>query len=487
MAFNYRLIFRVTAMVILLLAVAMVPAMFVSLLYGERDTALAFLGAILPTAVVSLPFVIYLKPLKPTIHIRDGFLIVSLSWIIGSLFGALPFLISGAIPGFADAFFESASGFTTTGASILSDVEVLPRGILFWRSFTHWLGGMGILIFAIALFPSLKLGSFLIAKAEAPGPSLDKLTPKLSDSAKLLYYVYTGMTIAEVLLLMLGGLDLFDAMIHTFGTVATGGFSSYNASIAHFDSLYVEMVVVVFMILAGTNFNLYFLLLRRNMKGFLADREWRTYMGVIVASFVSITFLLNHFKIDASIGESMRLSIFQTVTILTTTGFATADFSFWPTTCLVILLVLMFIGGCSGSTSGAMKSIRFLVLFKLIKRGIKKRLHPNAVVPIKLAGKNVASDRVSNIASFIFTYLLLFVLGALVVSLEGTDLVTAISASAACLGNIGPGFGEVGPMVNYGFLSAPTKLFLSMMMIAGRLELFTILLLFTRTFWNPDR
>ena len=487
MAFNNRLIFRVTAMIVLLLAGAMVPAMIVSLLYGERDTALAFLGAILPTAAVSLPFVAYLKPASPTIHIRDGFLIVALSWIIGSLCGALPFLISGAIPGFADAFFESASGFTTTGASILTNVEILPRGILFWRSFTHWLGGMGILIFAIALFPSLKLGSFLIAKAEAPGPSLDKLTPKLSDSAKLLYFVYTGMTIAQVLLLMLGGLDLFDALIHTFGTVATGGFSSYNASVAHFDSLYVEMVIVVFMILAGTNFNLYFLLLRRNLKGFLADREWRTYMAVIVFSFVAITFILNYFEVTAGIGESMRYSIFQTVTILTTTGYATSDFALWPTACMVILLVLMFIGGCSGSTSGGMKSIRFLVLFKLIKRGIKKRLHPSAVVPVKLGGKNLASDRVSNIASFIFTYLLLFVLGTLVVSLEGTDLVTAISASAACLGNIGPGLGEVGPVLNYGFFSAPTKLFLSMLMIAGRLELFTILLLFTRTFWNPDR
>lgn len=487
MAFNYRLIFRITAMIVLLLAGAMVPAMIVSVIYGERDTAIALLGAILLTAVVSLPFVIYLKPSSSTIHIRDGFLIVALSWIIGSLCGALPFVVSGAIPSFADAFFESASGFTTTGASILTNIEILPRGILFWRSFTHWLGGMGILIFAIALFPSLKLGSFLIAKAEAPGPSLDKLTPKLSDSAKLLYFVYTGMTIAEVLLLMLGGLDLFDALIHTFGTVATGGFSSYNASIAHFDSLYVEMVIVVFMILAGTNFNLYFLLLRRNLKGFLADREWRTYMTVIVFSFIAITFILNHFEVTSSIGESMRLSIFQTVTILTTTGYATADFGLWPTACMVILLVLMFVGGCSGSTSGSMKSIRILVLFKLIKRGIKKRLHPYAVVPVKLAGKNLASDRVSNIASFIFTYLLLFVLGALVVSLDGTDMVTAISASAACLGNIGPGLGEVGPVMNYSFFSVPTKLFLTMLMIAGRLEIFTILLLFTRTFWNPDR
>lgn len=487
MTFNFRMVLRVTCMITLLIAIAMIPSLLVSLLYGEGDTALAFLLSIVPIAAVSLLLIKKIRPEKTTILLRDSFLLVALSWILGSACGALPFMVSGAIPGFADAFFESASGFTTTGASILSDVEVLPRGILFWRSFTHWIGGMGILVFAIALFPSLGIGAFLVAKAEAPGPSLDKLTPKISDTAKLLYIMYSGLTIAEFLLLLLGGLNWFDALVHTFGTVATGGFSSYNASIAHFDSVYVEMVVTVFMALAGVNFNLYFLLFNGKVRHFFQDRELRTYSAVILLAFLAVTAALLLYGHAASLGEAMRHSIFQVVTVLTTTGFATTDFALWPTTATVTLLILMFIGGCSGSTSGAMKSIRILVFFKLIHRGVYKRLHPTAVIPIKLAGRNLQSDRVSNITSFMFTYMILFLIGALLVSLEGTDLVTSISASAACLGNVGPGLGDVGPMVNYGFFSAPTKLLLAVLMIAGRLELFTILLLFTRVFWKGDR
>lgn len=487
MTFNFRMILRVTCMITLLIAIAMIPSLLVSLHYGERDAALAFLFSIIPVAGLSLLAIRTIRPVKASILLRDSFLLVALCWIMSSACGALPFVISGAIPNFANAFFESASGFTTTGASILSNVEVLPRGMLFWRSFTHWIGGMGILIFAIALFPSLGIGAFLVAKAEAPGPSLDKLTPKISDSAKLLYIMYTGLTVVEVLLLLVGGLDWFDALVHTFGTVATGGFSSYNASIAHFDSVYVEMVIVVFMVLAGTNFNLYFFFLHKRPREFFRDREWRMYAGTILVAFVLLTGILLGFGQAESLGQSMRLSIFQVVTILTTTGYATADFAVWPTSAIVILFILMFIGGCSGSTSGSIKSIRILVFFKLIKRGIYKRLHPIAVVPVKLGGKNLPSDRVSNITSFVFTYLVFFILGAFLVSLEGVDMVTAVSASAACIGNIGPGFGDVGPILNYSMFAWPTKLVLATLMIAGRLELFTIFLMFTRVFWKGDR
>jgi len=487
MRLNIKMIIRILSIVTLLLSLAMLPALFVSLLYGESNTVKAFTICIVPILFLSTLLAFVSNPTSSTLRIRDGFLVVALCWILGSFVGALPYIVSGVVPNFADAFFESASGFTTTGATILHDVEVLPKGILFWRSFTHWLGGMGILIFAIALLPALGINALHIAEAETPGPSLDKLSPKMTDSTRILYGIYIGMTVIETILLCLGGMDLFDALIHTFGSVGTGGFSSYNDSIAHFNSLYIEIVIVVFTLLAGINFNLYYLIILKNWKGFFRDGELRAYLCIICGSTLLITAVLTLFGIAENIGGALRLAFFQTVSIITTTGYCTTDFSLWPSAGIMVLFLLMFVGGCSSSTAGSVKVIRVVVFIKLIRRGIYKRLHPTAVVPIKLGDRNLSSRVVSNIASFLFLYLSLFLFGTLLLSLDSFDLITTASTVATCLGNVGPGFGDVGPLSNFSAYSDGSTLFLSLLMIIGRLELFTILLLFLPGFWNPDR
>ncbi|MDD2483508.1 MAG: TrkH family potassium uptake protein [Eubacteriales bacterium] len=487
MALNYRAIVQILGVVMILLALSMVPSMAVSAIYHEQRAIFSFVVSILPMFAAGGFLFLISKPKSSVINLRDGMLIVSLSWFLASLCSCIPFMVSGSIPNFSEAFFESVSGFTTTGASIVSNIEGFAHGIVFWRSFTHWLGGMGILVFAIALLPSLGINGLRIAESEAPGPSFDKLTAKTSDSAKILYVMYIGMTIAETILLMFGGMTLFDALVHTFGTVGTGGFSSYGNGIVHFNSLYIELVIGFFMILAGNNFNLYYLLRKKNWRGFFGDTELRAYLAIIAASTLLIGIFLILFGTYSSFADSLRHGFFQTVSIITTSGFASADFELWPTCCKMILLFLMFVGGCSSSTSGSIKVIRIVVLFKLIRRGLYKRLHPLAVVPIKVSGKNVSPDTVSGIASFIFLYLSIFLVGTLALSLESLDLVTTLSSVATCLGNVGPGFGLVGPMANFELYSDPATFLLSFLMIIGRLELFTVLLLFTPAFWDPDR
>lgn len=486
MGLNYKLIIKVTAAVTVILSLAMLPASIVSLIYSEQSIAAAFLYSSVPILVTGSSIAFIFRKTSSVIRIREGFLLVTLCWIISSFCGALPFLISG-VAGTADALFESTSGFTTTGSTIFPDVEALPKGILFWRSLTHWLGGIGILVFAAALLPSLGIGDFRIAEAESPGPSLDKLSPKTSEYAKFIYIMYFGMTLAETILLLLAGMNLFDALIHTFGSVGTGGFSNYNAGIAHFNSIYIELIICLFMIMAAINFSLYFNAFRGNRKSFFRDCELRAFFSVILCSTLIMAGVLYCYNNNDSIAESIRLSFFQTVSIITTTGYATGDFNLWPATCKIILLLLMFAGGCYGSTSGSVKTIRIVVYFKLILRGIYKRLHPTAVIPVKLRGKNISSDIVSNIASFIFLYLIIFLISAAVIAFDNVDLITAASAAAACLGNVGPGFEQIGPMSDFSLFSGPIKIFLSFLMITGRLELFAVLLLFTPAFWNPDR
>lgn len=487
MVLNFRLISRVMATVLQILSLSMIPSLLVSVLYGEVSAIKGFLLSIIPMFLLG-SFLNWKLPLSnQTLRIRDGILIVGFSWIVASVFGSLPFLFSGEIPNLADAFFETASGFTTTGASILTDVEALSKGILFWRSFTHWIGGMGILIFTIAIMPSLGIGGFRIAEAEAPGPTLDKLTPKMSDTAKTLYTIYLLMTVLEIVLLLLGGMNLFDSMINTFGSVGTGGFSNYNVSITHYNNLYFEVVIMLFMMLAGSNFNLYYLLFQRKWRDFFRDPELRAYWLIFGISTLLIAVVLYFYDTVDNIGMGLRLASFQSASIMTTTGYATTDFNLWPTTAKAILLLLMFVGGCAGSTSGSVKVVRIVIFAKLIRRGIYKRLHPTAVVPIKLGGHNVSSDVVSEVVSFFFLYLGVFVLGTLMVSLEHVDLLTAISSAASCLGNVGPGFELVGPMSNYSLYSDSTTAFLGLLMITGRLELFSIVLLLLPMFWDPDR
>lgn len=487
MVLNYRAIIKLSGIIIVLLSCLMLPSLLVSHLYRETDAVKAFILTIVPMLIVGMTITLTVKADFNHLKIRDGFAIVALCWTLGSALGAIPFVLSGYIPNFINAFFETVSGFTTTGSSILTNIEALPKGLLFWRSFTHWIGGMGILVFAIALLPMLGISGQRIAKAETTGPVFGKLTPKLTESAKILYIIYIGMTLLQVAFLLLGGMNLYDSLIHTFGSVGTGGFSSYNVSVTHFNSLYFEMVITAFMLLAGMNFTLYYYLLRGNWRELLADSELKCYYTIFGSAVLLIALNLWFSGSYHSMGESLRYSLFQSASIMTTTGFASADFDLWPTFSKMVLLILMFIGGCSSSTAGGMKVIRILLLFKLMKRGISIRLHPRAVISIKINDKPIPADTISAVAYFAFLYFVIFFAGTLLLSLENFDLITTATAVAACLGNIGPGFNLVGPMMNYSLFSDASTLMLAIFMLVGRLELFTIILLFTRQFWNPDR
>lgn len=487
MVLNYRAIIKLGGIIIDLLAFLMLPSLLVAHIYGEADVARSFILTIVPMIFFGSIIAFTVKANFDHLKIREGFAIVALCWVLGSLLGCLPYLISGYIPNFFDAFFETVSGFTTTGSTILTDIQVLPKGLLFWRSFTHWVGGMGIIVFAIALLPALGISGQKIAKAETTGPTFGKLTPKVSESAKILYLIYVSFTVIEIILLLLGGMNLYDAMIHTFGSIGTGGFSNYNGSIAHYNSLYIEMVIVIFMLLAGTNFSLYYCVLKGRWKDFFSDSELRLYFLIISVSVLLITINLWFSNFYETMGQSFRYSLFQSASIITTTGFASADFDLWPTFSKMILFILMFIGGCSSSTAGGIKVIRILLLLKLMKRGIGIRLHPRAVIAIKMNEKPISADTISAVANFVFLYFAIFFAGTLLLSLDNFDLVTTISAVAACLGNIGPGFQLVGPVMNFSIFSDLSTLMLAVIMLMGRLELFTIILLFTRQFWNPDK
>ncbi|MDO4544929.1 MAG: TrkH family potassium uptake protein [Bacillota bacterium] len=479
-------IFRIIGIVLVVISIAMLPSFLVSLIYDDSSVYMPFLLTFIISGLAGLLLTKICEKHTHQLKVRDGFLIVTLCWFISAALGAVPFVITGSIPNPVDAFFESCSGFSTTGASILSDVESLPRGILFWRSFTHWIGGMGILIFAIALMPSLGISGQNIAVSETPGPSLDKTSPKMSDTAKALYTIYLLFTVVETIMLMLGGMSLYDALIHTFGTVGTGGFSSYNDSIGHFDSTYIRMTVTGFMVLCGINFNLYFFSLKRGLRTVLEDSEIKLYLLFLALSTFFIFTVLMVTGQYGSPGDAASDSVFQTASILTTTGYATADYETWPSICQMVLLLLMFVGGCSSSTSGGIKVVRILVLLKLIRRGISTRLHPNVIETVKLNGKNMSSDTVSAIVNHIFLYIVLVFFGAFIVSFENIDLITCFSSVITCLGNIGPGFGAIGPAENFSGMTELSKGLLAIYMIAGRLELYTLFIILTPRFWNQD-
>ena len=460
----------------------------VSAVYKEWDVFRIFLLCALPVLAVS-QIVMRSIPSQRSddLRMRDGFFIVGVSWLAMSLIGALPFIFSGAIPGFADAYFETASGFTTTGSTILTEIEHLPRGILFWRSFTHWLGGMGVLVLTIAILPKLGIGGQKIMRAETTGPTMDKISFTVNDTARTLYKIYLVFTILETVLLMFGGMDLYDAMLHTFGTVGTGGFSSYNASIGAFRSGYVEWVIGFFMMLCGVNFSLYSNVYRKTPGKIFRDPEFRVYVGIIAGSTLFITVMLLLKNIYGDIAEALRAAFFQVSSIMTTTGYGTTDFDLWPLPCRFVLFVLMLIGGCAGSTGGGMKVIRAILIWKLVRRGTFRRLHPRAVSPIKVGDTTIAAETMSGVTGYVILFLFTIVLSTLAISLEGVSMTTALSSVVACLSNIGPGFEAVGPTMNFSFYSAPAKMLLSVLMIAGRLELFTIILLFTPVYWNRKK
>lgn len=480
---NYGIVVRTLGKLLILEAAGMILPSIVSLLYDQHDK-MAFAICITLTGVVGL--IMSRVPTRTNIiKIREGLAVVTFGWILVSFFGSLPFILSGSINSFVDAYFETVSGFTTTGATILDDIEVLPYGILFWRSFTHWIGGMGILVFTVAIVPALGVGGFQIFKAESPGPITDKIVPRIKDTAKILYITYISITILEILLLKLGGMTFYDAAVHSFGTVGTGGFSTKNSSIGAFNSTYIHVVISVFMLISGTNFSLYYALFKGKWREAIRDHELRFYLGVVGTSVLLITLNIYN-SIYGNVFEALKYAFFQVSSIITTTGYATANFDEWPTFSKAILFILMFVGGCAGSTGGAMKNIRVLVLLKMIQREIMKIFHPRAVVPVKLGQRTLSRDVLSSISSFFALYIVIFILGTLLISLEGLDLISSSSAVAVTLGNVGPGFGVVGPIHTYSQFSDFSKILMSGFMLMGRLELFTVIALFTSKFWKDD-
>ena len=486
MDLNFPKIIHIMGDIFKLTGVLMLLPVLVGLIYREWDCVFVFLAVLVPIIIVGFLLNLIHKDSDQKLHLREGYLIVALSWIVISLLSAIPYVIQGSIPNYIDAFFETCSGYSTTGASVLTKLDGLPHAILFWRSFANWIGGMGILVFAIAFMPGLGIEGQTIISAETPGPTLTKIAPKITNTARILYSIYLVMSAAEIILLLLGGVNLFDAVCHTFATVGTGGFSTHTTGVGYFNSTYVNTVITFFMFLAGINFNLYFLLLARNFRKVRYDSELKLYVLLIVTCTFLVAMNLSFGK-GYSFSEAMQSSSFQVVSILTTTGFATDNYNMWPTFSMMILFLLFFVGGCASSTSGGMKVIRVLVLVKSVRSAIGERLHPRAVGHMKVSGEVVDSEQLKDISSFMFLYAaVIFVVGFLV-TLDDVNLVTGFSAAASCLGNIGPGFESVGPILNYGFLAWPTKLLLSFTMICGRLELYTFLILFSRQYWNPYR
>lgn len=422
------------------------------------------------------------KPKNKSIYAKDGYVIVAFTWILMSLFGALPFTLSGHIPSFVDAFFETVSGFTTTGSTILSNIEALPKSLLFWRSFTHWIGGMGILVFVIAIMPKTENSSMHVMRAEVPGPTVGKLVSKLGASARILYGIYCAMSAIMTVMLIAGGMPVFDSIVNTFATAGTGGFGILNNSIEGYQSLYAEMVISVFMLLFGINFNLYYLFLIRRFKQALKSEELRWYFGIIAGSVLIIAVSLITSRHTA--GESFRHAFFQVSSIITTTGFSSTDFGTWPIIAQVVLVFLMFVGACAGSTGGGIKVSRLVILVKSGMRDIKKAINPRSIETVKVDRQTVEEPVVKSVSVFFATYIIVIAISSLIVSLDGRDLTTTFTAIIACIGNIGPGLGAVSPAGNFAHFSVLSKIVLSFDMLAGRLELIPMLMIFTPYAWS---
>lgn len=478
---NRRVVFYTIGQLIGVEAAVMVLPLCVSLIYGE-DSWKAFLITIGIAIVLSALGLLLSKPKNHVIYAKEGFATVALAWIIMSGIGALPFVISGEIPNYIDAFFETVSGFTTTGSSIVRDVEALSHGILFWRSFTHWLGGMGVLVFVMAVLPSSSDRSIHLMRAEVPGPVVGKLVPKIKQTAKILYLIYMVMTFIEVIFLLCGGMPLFDSLVHSFGTAGTGGFGIKADSIAGYSS-YCQWVITIFMLLFGVNFNLFYLCLIRRFKSVLKSEELWAYLGIIFAAATIIT--VNIMPIYNSLSQSIRLSAFQVASIITTTGYATADFNTWPVLSKGILLILMFFGACAGSTGGGFKISRIVLLLKAVKRELHRLIHPRSRTTIKFEGKNVDEGTVSGVECYLALYIICFLIVFFILCFEKSfDIETNFSAAASCFNNIGPGLGAVGPISSYADYSALSKIVLSFAMLLGRLELFPLIITLAPSTWT---
>lgn len=419
---------------------------------------------------------------KPNIRKREGFLIVTLGWVVMALSGTLPYVMSGSVTNFTDAFFETMSGYTTTGASILNDLDVIPRDILLWRSMTQWIGGMGIIVLAVAILPVLGIGGMQLFVAESPGLKPDKLAPKIRDTAKRLWLVYVGLTTAEFLLLKVAGMTWYDALNHALTTMATGGFSTYNTSVADFTPA-VQYILIIFMFLAGTSFTLTYFGLTGQIKKLLQNEEFRFYAGII-ALVTTVSTVVVASVIDDGVEKAFRDALFQVVSLVTTTGFVSADYTGWNPFLTIIFFMLLFIGGSAGSTSGGVKVVRHMILFKNSFLELKRQLHPSAIIPVRLNKRAIDQSITYNVVAFIIMYILVFAIGSIIMTTLGVDFDTALGSVATSLGNVGPGIGDVGPADNFAWLSSGAKWFLAILMLIGRLELFTVLILFTPYFWS---
>lgn len=453
----------------------------VSLIYGEYRVMWSFLIVIAIALALGLLMKFVTKPTSKIIYAREGFVIVSFSWIMMSLIGALPFTISGEIPSYIDALFETVSGFTTTGASILTDVESMSYGLLFWRSFSHWIGGMGVLVFVMALIPNIPDRAIHIMRAEMPGPEVDKILPRARDTAKILYIIYIALTVIEIVLLKLGGMPLFDSVVHTFGTAGTGGFGVKADSIASYNP-YLQWVITIFMLIFALNFNLYFLLIIGRIRSVIRSSELWCFVIIVLASVGIVS--LNIFHMYGSFSETLRVSAFQVASIISTTGFATTNFDLWPGLSKAILLFLMIVGGCAGSTAGGLKVSRIIILMKAVFRELKKALHPRSVRVVKMEGKKVDEQVLSGVTSYFTVYVLCIIVIFILLSIEPVSVETNLSATLACFNNIGPGLDAVGPTLSYAEYSPFSKLLLSAAMLLGRLEILPLILGLNPLLWK---
>lgn len=460
-------------------ALLMIP-LAVSFVFGE-SCAVAFIISVLIALVPGLALTLLCRGAQKDIFIREGLAIVALSWVCISAVGALPFVISGEIPSYIDAFFETVSGFTTTGASILTDVESMSRGLLFWRSLTHWLGGMGVLVFVMAIMEKVPDRSINILRAEMPGHSVDKLTPRSKSTAKILYYIYLALTALEIVFLLLGGMPLYDSIVHALGTAGTGGFGIKADSIASY-SHYLQWVITVFMLLFGVSFNLYYLLLLKKWRAVLDSNELKCYFGIWLAAFLIIA--VNIYPLYGSVADAIRLSAFQVSSLVTTTGYATADFNLWPQLSKAVLFLLMFAGGCMGSTAGGLKMSRIVVLAQSVRNELRHALRPRAVSSVRLNGRRLDPQEVKSVHSYFAIYITVIIAVFLLISFEPFGFETNLSAAVSCVNNIGPGFDLVGPAASYADYSGFSKLVLSLAMLLGRLEIFPMLLLFSPKLWS---
>lgn len=478
---NIKLTLKTIGQVLLVESALMLIPLAVALLCGGGDAAAILISLVITAAAGEL--LSLLKPRSDNLRAREGFAVVALGWILVSFFGCLPFRLHGCIPKLVDAYFETVSGFTTTGATLLTDVEVLPKGLLFWRSFSHWVGGMGVLVLSLALLPKMGARSIHLMRAEAPGPAVDKLVPRVGNNAKILYYLYISLTAVMLVCLLLTGMNLYDALIHTFGAAGTGGFSNYNASVGAFDSPAAEIITGVFMALFGVNFSIYYYILRRNWGAVKHNSELWTYLSMMLVS--SVVIAVNILPMYGhNFFTSLRYSFFQVSSIMTTTGYATADFDLWPQLSRTLLTALMLVGASAGSTGGGLKVVRMQLLVKSGIREIRHTVHPKSVNTIKMDGRTVSDSVLNGVQSFFFMYILVLIVSVLLISFDGYDLETNLTAVLSALSNIGPGFNLVGPTRNFSIFSDFSTFVLSMDMLIGRLEIFPMLMLAAPSAWR---